>query len=335
MASMSRPQTVVIGCGTGRCGTKSLSKLIDDCQQALCTHERRPILPWAFSDVHLQARVHDLQRADSPVVGDVAYYYLPYLERLIEMIPDLKVVCLERDRQEVIDSYMQKTQGWNHWYEHDGKAWAYDPFWDATYPKYPIAYKPDAIGAYWDEYHDTIRHTADQHPVNVRVMGTETLNTRAGQDTLFDFIGISEDHRRYPDHCRHNVGDRTPRSKRAGNTHLWMQQLERATQTLADLLPPDASCILVDQDTIGYRILGSCRHIPFLERDGQYWGLPADGDTAIREFERLREHGAEFIIFTWPAFWWLEVYPTFHSHLQHTCRHQLTSEDLVVFDLRS
>jgi len=334
MASMSCPQTVVIGCGTGRCGTESLSKLIAGCQQAFCTHERQPLLPWSYSKERLQARVHDLLHADSAVIGDVAYYYLPYLERLIEMIPALKVVCLERARQEVIDSFMWKTQGWNRWYEHDGIAWAHDPFWDVTYPKYPIAHKSDAIGTYWDEYHDTIRHIADQHPVNVRIMETKTMNTRTGQETLFDFIGIPEVQRRYQDRCHHNARGRTPRFNRAGDAHVWMQRIERVTHGLAELLPPGAVCILVDQETIGDRILGSRRHIPFLERDGQYWGLPPDGDVAIREVERLRERGAEFIIFTWPAFWWLEAYPTFHGHLQYTCRHLLTSEDLIVFDMR-
>jgi hypothetical protein len=278
--------------------------------------------------------VHDLQHANSAVVGDVAYYYLPYLKRLIETIPGLKVVCLKRDRQEVIDSYMRQTQGWNHWYEHDGQLWAHDPFWDVTYPKYPIAHKPDAIGAYWDEYYGTIQHIADQHPGNVQLMDTETLNTRAGQDTIFDFIGISEAHRHYLDDCRYNVGERTPRSNKTVNAHMWMQQLERTTQTLVGLLPSDAVCILIDQGTISDRLLGLFQYIPFLEQEGHYWGLPPDGETAIRECQRLRKEGAQFIIFASSSFWWLEACPTFHSYLEHTYPLLLKNEDSIVFDLR-
>ena len=45
-------KVILIGCGTGRCGTVSLSRLVDGCVDATCTHERRPLLPKVPVDAH-------------------------------------------------------------------------------------------------------------------------------------------------------------------------------------------------------------------------------------------------------------------------------------------
>jgi hypothetical protein len=42
--------------------------------------------------------------------------------------------------------------------------------------------------------------------------------------------------------------------------------------------------------------------VPLVEREGQYWGSPADDAAAIEELERLRRAGAGFAAFAWPAF---------------------------------
>jgi hypothetical protein len=73
---------------------------------------------------------------------------------------------------------------------------------------------------------------------------------------------------------------------------------------------------------------------PFLERGGEYWGLPSDSASAIVELERLRERGAGFIAFVWTAFWWLDYYSAFREHLSGSYRRVVGNELLVVFDLR-
>ena len=76
------------------------------------------------------------------------------------------------------------------------------------------------------------------------------------------------------------------------------------------------------------------RAIPFPERDGQYAGPPADGRAALREFTRLREGGARFIVFAWPAFWWLDYYRDLTNYLRGQFVNLLENEDVVVFDVR-
>jgi polysaccharide pyruvyl transferase WcaK-like protein/SAM-dependent methyltransferase len=113
----------------------------------------------------------------------------------------------------------------------------------------------------------------------------------------------------------------------------------KSTQTpvlpeIDQLIPPGCTFILVDEAQLPANYFAARQPIPFLEKDGQYWGTPEDDETAIRECERLRKAGAAFIVFAPPAFWWLDYYGDFHLHLQSHYRCLLRNESLVIFDLR-
>lgn len=114
------------------------------------------------------------------------------------------------------------------------------------------------------------------------------------------------------------------------------KQRQVAGQELAALVPVGGTLILVDNATLGDSVAAGRRKLPFLERNGVYWGLPADDSTAIRELQRLRQdQGAQFIAFAWPSFWWLEFYKGFASHLRANFRLVLENDRLIVFELRS
>ena len=115
-----------------------------------------------------------------------------------------------------------------------------------------------------------------------------------------------------------------------------MSDILEVPQDIAALIPPGESFILVDEDSwVTDDELGGRRRIPFLERHGQYWGPPPEDSTAINELERMRTSGAGFLVFAWPAFWWLDYYSGFHRHLRSEYRCVLENERLVAFDLRS
>ena len=61
--------------------------------------------------------------------------------------------------------------------------------------------------------------------------------------------------------------------------------------------------------------------------------LPADSQSAIAELNRLRQAGAHFIAFAWPAFWWLEYYTEFSVFLRSTFPCVLQNERLMVFNI--
>ena len=115
----------------------------------------------------------------------------------------------------------------------------------------------------------------------------------------------------------------------------WDVQLDQTVQEIAAIIPDRDTFILVDEDQlVGGGTIAGRRTLPFLERDGQYWGAPPNSETAVLELQRLRDAGARFIAFAWPAFWWLEHYAAFVQHLRQNYRCVLENERLVVFDLR-
>ena len=113
----------------------------------------------------------------------------------------------------------------------------------------------------------------------------------------------------------------------------WFHRLHTAIEEIKKIIKSGDIFVLIDDEQWGnnYKI-ADCRAIPFLERDGKYWGPPPDDETAIREFERLRKAGANFIVFAWTAFWWLEHYQEFYKYLRTNYRCVLDNERLVVFD---
>jgi len=101
----------------------------------------------------------------------------------------------------------------------------------------------------------------------------------------------------------------------------WSEQVELAKEELARTLPTGAGFILVDEDQWGLGKEFQGRRVwPFTERDGLYWGPPADPATAAPELERLRTAGAQFIAFAWTSFWWLDHYEDLDRELrQRAC----------------
>lgn len=116
----------------------------------------------------------------------------------------------------------------------------------------------------------------------------------------------------------------------------WPHRVFQSAQELAAVIPAGKTFILVDDDNWGGQVCENRRQLPFLEKNGQYWGPPKDDETAVRELERMRqEHGADFLAFGWPAFWWLDHYREFGKQLRARFRCLLQNERLVAFDLRT
>ena len=114
----------------------------------------------------------------------------------------------------------------------------------------------------------------------------------------------------------------------------WYHQIYADMKEIAALVPASDSFILVDDNywLSGDEILGRPR-ILFTERNGEYWGPPADDKEAILELERDRQKGASFIVITSPAFWWLDYYTGFHDHLKNSYPCELNSDRMVVYKL--
>src|SRR5699024_1258842 len=182
---------LIFGLGTGRCGTVSLSTLLNQQKGANITHEFKPVLPWEFSQHHIDEKLENNVNRKEKYVGDVAFYYLPYVNYIISKYTNVNFICLKRDKKQVIDSYLRKTKGRNHWINHYGALWRSDPVWDKCYPNYKTFSKRKGIGKYWNYYYRQIRSLRKNHPDNVIITDmNKSLNTREGVLKLLNFAGF-------------------------------------------------------------------------------------------------------------------------------------------------
>lgn len=109
-----------------------------------------------------------------------------------------------------------------------------------------------------------------------------------------------------------------------------------AADELGRLVPPGSTIVLVDDAQFEPWALPKGRQVrPFLEKDGQFWGAPVDDAEAITELECMRRGEADYLVFGWPAFWWLDHYAGFRRHLDRHFRRVIESERLIVYDLRT
>jgi glycosyltransferase involved in cell wall biosynthesis len=111
------------------------------------------------------------------------------------------------------------------------------------------------------------------------------------------------------------------------------ERFEIAVQEIKDLIPANESFIFVDEASFGNQVFPGRRSLPFIEKNGEYFGPPPDDETAIRELERMRRSGVEFIVFAWPSFWWLDYYSELRNYLnkKFCCIHN--NSRIISFDM--
>jgi hypothetical protein len=190
---------IILGIGSGRCGTRSLANLLNRQQGTHITHEEPPRLPWRVPhDRALAQRLAQMRRVrKEPIVGDVASYFLPYLEQAIDDSPTIRVVCLKRPRQEVISSFCRWIDKvhplpTNHWSARPEPPWHHEPVWTRVFPQYDLSDREQGIGRYWDEYYERAAALARQFPDHLRIFDwLAALNTEGGQRELLEFCGYS------------------------------------------------------------------------------------------------------------------------------------------------
>lgn len=178
----------IIGLGTGRCGTNSLADLLNMQPGINISHEYLFPLPWNFSLEVIQRRIYDLRKKN----GDVAFYYLNYVEHINSVYPSSKFVCLKRDKAGTIMSYMKKSENRNNWIEHNGNKWSKSKFFYNSYPKFDVELKEEALDKYYELYYSKARKLEETMP-NFKIFDLNDLNTQSGVLKILDFCGFEKD----------------------------------------------------------------------------------------------------------------------------------------------
>lgn len=235
---------IVIGLGSGRSGTASLAKLLNAQRDSLCFHEMNPSAvrfsgtprPFLNAIDEFQAILDggdpamltvDLSRAVAAkaydqlcrmsrvrMIGDIAFYYLTYVILLARHNPNIRFICLRRDREQTINSWLRKSavERWrskriadrlsslitreyyhesrNFWMDHDGTRWLKDPVWDKCFPKFVARTKREAIGMYWDHYYEQAEILKRKLGEVFRIVDTERLDETPFQTELLTYCGI-------------------------------------------------------------------------------------------------------------------------------------------------
>jgi len=189
---------LIISIGTGRSGSVSLSKFLSHQHKMRVIHEGkieedgiRKLIKWENDEVELFNWIEDLQKHNSKnlLYGDTGMYYLPYINQIIQKYPNVKIIGLVRDKESVVNSYLNKTDGRNHWYKHNGKDWKLDEKWDPCYPKYNESDKKKALELYWEEYDSTTKNLQKKFPKQLKMWTIEKFNTEKGKNEILNFIG--------------------------------------------------------------------------------------------------------------------------------------------------
>lgn len=205
---------LVVGLGSGRCGTHSLADLLGGQPGTTALHQPDPCLPW-HTDPGWYAHVRELVAATpGPVVALVAWYYLNYVELLLRDHPGARFVCLKRERSATVASVMRLTPEFDHWSSRPARE-SPTTQWRHLFPSYDVEDKATALGLYHDEYYGIAEDLERRHPGSVRVFPTEALNDPAGVDAILDFAGYG------PDRLREvglRSGDMEPYRWRSGGT---------------------------------------------------------------------------------------------------------------------
>jgi hypothetical protein len=209
----------VLGLGTGRCGTRSFAKLLKEWGMP-ASHEKYRLM-WLPDKKQLWFLVRYLR-------ADVAFYWLNYVDLVLEKCPDAKFICLKRPKKDTLDSYMRgnfnpymfkKVEGNPEKFKEvtyfrdyvsqedleytdaDTRKWVLEN-WDMPqtlwggdlpklFPQYDSEDKEECLSLYWDDYYKKAAEWEQIYPNSFMVIDMhEALNTENGRNKILNFIGI-------------------------------------------------------------------------------------------------------------------------------------------------
>jgi len=163
-----------------------------------------------------------------------------------------------------------------------------------------------------------------------------TSAKKYGRDAVS--IYKTEGHGRMDSYLRHVLDDgfellRTdPELDAAFRQTLACQQALTASEIRLHI-DSSETFVLIESTQFRSDLWPGCRALPFLERDGVFWGRPKDSGEAISELERMRISGASAIVFPRASLWWLTYYQDFAAHLRVRYRCVVANDGLVIFSL--
>ena len=226
---MPKSMKLVFGIGTGRCGTQALTSFLN-LQKINARHESL-LMPWNFDSLKLTELINSMLKdatSDYPIVAEVNFSLLNYVEAIMQQPFTVKVFCLQRDRTETIRSWLNNQKNYNFWSDDNHSSFSSGLYLkndklSKSFPKYggrvaeigvplyaddgrvaeigvPLyahgLEKEEAIAAYYDDYYTMAQKLEAKFPDSFRIFDMKSLlNEENEQIKFLDFLEISQENR--------------------------------------------------------------------------------------------------------------------------------------------
>ena len=204
---------IVLGTGIARKETKKIYNFLNSQDNFNFDYESDlKNFSWNNSENIIINRIHKLEnrlynntKSDKSfaVTGDVAFYFLPYMELLINNFPFLKFIGTKKSKKSTFNDimydiqthnsifsriFMFKKKYKNHWLNHDGSNWEKDYILDKCYPKFSDNDLESSVNRYIEMYIFELKKIQKKFPKNIKVIFSDELDSKYGAKKILNFI---------------------------------------------------------------------------------------------------------------------------------------------------
>jgi hypothetical protein len=194
---MRKSSTFIIGLGTGRCGTTSLSKILSSQPNMFVSHEFGDIpFNWNSLDGDFE-RMQKIIYKDS-LTGVVAFYLINYIDRFEKLYgkENIRIIILKRNKGKTIKS-------WLRWSENPNRNFWIDPSvpdpkfvqdgWGISFPNYdPSLPKSQLVSQYYDDYYKLCDEVIKKYDTQSILFEMENLNNEDKLKELLEWCGSKD-----------------------------------------------------------------------------------------------------------------------------------------------
>lgn len=192
---------LIIGCGTGRCGTKSFSKLMDSQYSIKGFHElfiqpkgttfrqKYHISKWSFdkSDFKIIKPYFDKISHSDVLFSDIGPYYLNFLNQLEESYKDnIKIVILKRKKEDFIKSISGLISNIKN---KQNNFFTFKTLSENYFFDFKLNNLENSASDYYDWFYKKVE---EQNLNNYFLLKTEDLNDEQKIKKLFEYLEIED-----------------------------------------------------------------------------------------------------------------------------------------------
>jgi hypothetical protein len=170
---------LIVGFGTGRCGTASLAAFLNQQPGYAVTHEAAG-LSWVPAFTDTEVCIRQFSSRLGLAAGDVGFYWIHYLDLVLRQFEHAKAINIRRDLDDVIESFWsylsieKPREPANGWY---------------GYPYDSDKATKDSLAYTMRRYRYMEHEVGKLYPGSIFLMGMEDLNKPDILDLLLNWIG--------------------------------------------------------------------------------------------------------------------------------------------------